>query len=152
MKITLCGSYAFQEDMEQIAKRLIDRGHEVQLPELPTESKLESKDPLSIRAYIEEFGDIDAIPADHPVWQAKAKAIDNHFDKIAWADGILVVNNEKKGIVGYIGGNTLMEIAVARRLGKKIYIWNPISSELSYKEEILGIKPLFLHRDMKNIV
>lgn len=152
MKITLCGSYTFQPDMEKVAVELRDMGHEVQLPELPENSKLESNDPLSIRAYIEEFGNIDAIPLDHPVWEAKAHAIDNHFNKIAWADAILVVNNEKKGIAGYIGGNTLMEIAVARRLNKKIYILNQISSELSYKEEILGIKPLFLRRDLRNIV
>lgn len=52
---------------------------------------------------------------------------------------------------GYVGGNTLIEIGVAFFLGKSIYILNPVSSELSYKQEIMGMKPVFLNGDLKKI-
>ncbi|HEY4518586.1 MAG TPA: hypothetical protein VJG48_03120, partial [Candidatus Paceibacterota bacterium] len=57
----------------------------------------------------------------------------------------LVINEPKREIDGYIGGNTLIEIGVAFYLRKQIYISNPVSSALSYKQEIMGIKPVLLN-------
>ena len=153
MKITLCGSYAFQARIESIAKELEEHGHEVKYPSLPsTIVTSEGKDPLSIRAFIEEKGGIDALPAEHLVWDEKAKAIDNHFAKIAWADAILVINFSKNDVDGYIGGNTLMEIGVARSLSKKIYLMLRPSSKLSYLEEVLGTMPAIINEDLHKIV
>jgi hypothetical protein len=78
----------------------------------------------------------------------KESAINDHYEKIDWCDGILVVNHEKRGISGYIGGNTLIEIGVAFYLKKKIYILNPVSSELTYKQEIMGMKPIMLNNNL----
>lgn len=59
---------------------------------------------------------------------------------------------EKRGIKGYIGGNTLIEIGVAFYLNKKMYILNPVSSELSYKQEIMGMKPVLLNGNLDLII
>lgn len=75
-------------------------------------------------------------------------AIDDHFSKIARSDAILVANYPKHEIDGYVGGNTLMEMAIARYLKKKIYVLSPISSKLSYKEEILGMRPTIINDDL----
>jgi hypothetical protein len=62
-----------------------------------------------------------------------------------------VINEEKRGIAGYIGGNTLIEIGVAFYQHKPIFILHQVSSELSYKQEILGMKPVMLDGDLGRI-
>ena len=61
-----------------------------------------------------------------------------------------VCNYDKKDIKGYIGGNTLMEMGLAFFLKKKIYLLNEIP-EISYKEEILGVKPIIIIGDLSKI-
>lgn len=61
--------------------------------------------------------------------ETKRGFIKNHFERIKQSDAILVLNYEKKGIAGYIGANTLMEIAVAFEMGKAIYILNPLGTQ-----------------------
>lgn len=73
-----------------------------------------------------------------------------HFDKVVWADVILVCNYDKSGIVAYIGPNTLLEMGLAFHLQKPIYLLNPIP-EVSYKEEILGMQPTVIDGDLKKI-
>ncbi len=147
MKITICGSIAFIDEMQATKNKLEQLGHEVKLP------------PLEI---IDENG--KAIPAkeyytirkttnmtDGWIWDRKEQAMRNHFDKIAWADSILVLNHDKNDVKGYIGGNTLMEMGFAFFLKKKIYLLNEIP-ELSYKEEILGVRPIVIEGDLNKIV
>ena len=54
-------------------------------------------------------------------------------------------------MAGYVGGNTLIEIGLAFYLKKKIYILNNVSSEISYKQEIMGMSPVFLNGDLNKI-
>jgi hypothetical protein len=77
--------------------------------------------------------------------------MDKHFAKIQEGDAILVINNEKNGIKGYIGGNVLMEITIAYFLKKPIYILNQLDEALSIKEEIYGINPVFLKGDLNKL-
>lgn len=63
----------------------------------------------------------------------------------------MVVNLEKKGMKGYIGGNTLMEMGLAFFLKKPIFIYRPISEELVHKEEIYGLLPIFINGDLEKI-
>ena len=74
-----------------------------------------------------------------------------HFDKVAWSDAILVLNYDKNKIEGYVGANTLMEMGLALHLNKRIYLLNPMP-EISYKEEILGMKPIIINGDLSKIV
>ena len=153
MKITVCGSIGFYTEMESARNQLISLGHEVKIPELALETPLEfgGGKKVYFGKFIEENGGIDAFPAGHEIWSLKEGAINDHYQKIDWADSILVINEEKRGIKGYIGGNTLIEIGVAFYQKKPIYILNLVSSELSYKQEIMGMKPIMLEGELSCI-
>lgn len=153
MKITICGSIGFYKEMERVRDELVSLGHEVKIPELALEVPKEfgGGKKVYFGQYIEENGGMDAFPAGHKIWDLKEGAIRDHYEKIDWCDAILVINNEKREIQGYVGGNTLIEIGVAFYQKKTIYIMNEVSSELSYKQEILGMKPVMLKGDLGNL-
>jgi hypothetical protein len=153
MKITICGSIAFYKDMENARDALMKNGHEVKIPELALEvpPQYGGGKKVHFGTYIENNGGIDAFAPGHPIWDLKEGAINDHFEKIQWSDAILVVNPEKRGVPGYIGGNTLIEIGLSYFLKKPIYILNPISSQLSYKQEIFGMKPIVVDGDLSKI-
>ncbi len=150
MKITICGSIGFYKEMEEARNKLLVLGHEVKIPELALEVPVEygGGKKIYFGQYIETNGGIDAFAPNHKIWDLKEDAINDHYKKIDWADAILVINHEKRGIQGYIGGNTLIEIGVAFYQKKPIYIFNPVSSELSYKQEIYGMKPVLLNGNL----
>ena len=146
MRITLCGSIAFYDEMLRVKTQLEEAGYEVKLP--PFEIKNDKGEMISVKKYYEmrkmETSDTSWI------WDQKARSIHEHFDKITWSDAILVTNYDKKGIVGYIGGNTLMEMGLAFHLGKKIYLLNQMP-EMQYKEEIIGLRPKVIFGDLSKI-
>lgn len=145
MKITLCGSIAFYDEMVVAKQWLEEQGHEVRMP--PSERANEHGEILPIK----EYYTLKKQAPDAPwVVDSTAKAIMAHYKKIEWSDAVLVVNEEKNKIPGYVGGNTLMEMGLAFFLGKKIFLMNQIP-ELSYKEEILGMKPVILGKDLTRI-
>lgn len=154
MKITLCGSIGFYKEMEAARDELMRRGHEVKIPELALEAPSEfgGGKKVYFGQYIEQNGGIDAFPATHEIWKLKEGAIKDHYEKIDWCDAVLIVNHEKRGIAGYVGGNTLIEIGVAFYLKRKIFILNSVSSELSYKQEIMGMRPTIVGGDLSLIV
>lgn len=61
------------------------------------------------------------------------------------------MNNEKNGVLGYIGGNVLMEMTIAFHFKKPIFIVNDISEDLPLKEEVYGMQPVFLNGDLSKI-
>jgi len=146
MKITICGSIAFQDEVLSIKEKLEKLGHEIKV--WPSKLKDEKGQPISVTEYYK----IRKIAADGEkwVWDRKAEALLEHFDKVARSDAILVVNYDKNDVKGYIGGNTLMEMGLAFFLKKKIYLLNQVP-ELLYKEEILGVKPIILNGDLNKI-
>lgn len=149
MKITLCGSISFYTQMEELKQQLESNGHEVYIPLLTIIVPQYSDDrKINFAKYIDEHGGIDAFPPNDPIWTAKQDALNDHFRKIEWADAIIVANYEKRKIEGYIGGNTFIEIGLAFYLKKHIYILNPISSLIPYKQEIYGMKPVLLNGNL----
>jgi hypothetical protein len=147
MKITICGSMVFENEMQAMVKKLEGLGHEAKAP-------IERvKDEAGKDLHVLEFHEIrhSAGKDDAWVWDRKAEAIQAHFDKVAWSDAILVLNYDKNKVANYIGGNTLMEIALAFHLKKKIYFFNDVP-EVSYKEELFGVKPEIINGDLKLIV
>ena len=146
MKITICGSIAFQDKILSVKEKLEKAGHEIGI--WPSEVKGEDGQSIPVQEYYK----IRRAAANNEkwVWDRKAEAILEHFEKVAWADAILVTNYDKNDIKGYIGGNTLMEMGLAFFLKKKIYLLNEIP-ELSYKEEILGLKPILLGGNLSKI-
>ncbi|HED38482.1 MAG TPA: hypothetical protein ENI76_09610 [Ignavibacteria bacterium] len=147
MKITICGSIAFYDEMLDIKSKLELSGHKVKLP--PHEIKDDSGAMISVKEYYTKRK--STTDNDSWVWDRKTEAITNHFDKVCWADVILVTNYNKNDINGYVGGNTLIEMGVAFFLKKPIYLLKQIP-KISYKEEIIGMKPVVINNDLEKIV
>ena len=73
--------------------------------------------------------------------------IRGYFEKMKNYDVALIVNPEKRGITGYIGGNTFIEMAFAHVLNKKIYCLNPLP-DLPYKAEMIAMEPIIINGDL----
>ncbi len=146
MKITLCGSIAFYPEMLAAQKSLESLGHEVKLPPATVTAADGTQMPVTEYYRVRKA----AGRADTEIWDMKEKAIRAHFNKVAWADGILVLNYDKNSIPGYVGANTLMEIGLAFHLNKKIYFYKPIP-EMSYSEELRGTKPIVINENLSKI-
>ncbi len=76
--------------------------------------------------------------------------IREHFKKVEMADSILILNYPKKGIDGYIGGNTFLEMGYAFGLGKKIFLLYPIP-KMDYFTEMSAIQPIVLNGNLNLI-
>ena len=137
MKITICGSMHFAKEMVEVQKALEEMGHEAFIPS-DTHDCIEKPELNSDMEHCTSQ-DID---------------IDKEcFNNIEKSDAIIVLNHPKKGIDGYIGGATLMEIGVARHLDKKIFLLHNIPSEeeLGYAFEIKLTNPTILNGDLGKI-
>ena len=84
-------------------------------------------------------------------YKKKTVLMQGHFKKVLKGDAILVLNLEKKGVKGYIGGNALMEMTLAFHYKKPIYILKNISKDLSIAEEIFGLNPIVIQGNLKKI-
>lgn len=146
MKITICGSIAFIDQMSEVKTQLEAAGHQVFMP--PLEKIDGNGNPISVKEYYTIRH--SAAANEEWVWDEKKVSMIQHFEKVALADAILVLNYDKNNIPGYIGANTLMEIGLAMYLQKKIYLFNDIP-KMSYTEEILGAKPVVLHGSLSGI-
>jgi len=144
MKITLCGSIAFINEMDRLRVQLEGLGHEVKMP--PTMVPGETGELIPAGDY---YNHKKSVPGDGEnwIWKHHSERIAAHFRKVEWAESIIVANYDKNGIPGYIGPNTLMEMGLAFHFNKKIFLINPIP-EISYKEEILGMKPIILDNNL----
>jgi hypothetical protein len=146
MKITLCGSIAFYNEMQKVKKELEEKGHVVEIP--PLRIKDSKGEPISIQDYYDiRKTEIDS---ESWVWERKKEAMKWHFDKVASSDAILVLNYDKNNIKGYIGANTLIEMGLAFHFKKKIFLLNDIP-KMSYTEEILGLMPTVINGNLNNI-
>jgi len=141
MKITICGSMKFARKMYEVYKFLSTKGHEVFLPEFVIEfidGKLEW-----------ELGTLSS--EDGAEKKKKNDLICKHYYKIQESDAILVINEEKNGIKNYIGANTLIEMAFAHVLNKKIYLLNGFPEFDYLLEEVKAMEPIILNGDLDKI-
>ena len=147
MKVTICGSIAFIDEMLETQKKLEQLGHEVKIP--PHEIMDENGKLMPAKEYYalrkQASDDVDWI------WARKGEAIQNHFDKVVWSDAVLILNYDKNNIDNYIGPNTFLEIGLAFHAKKKIFLLNPIP-EVIYKEEMLGMNPKIINGDFSLLV
>lgn len=147
MKITLCGSIAFINEMDSIRAELEALGHEVKMPPL-TKTGEHGESIPSLEYYAIKKAAVN--DPTHWFWKQHDEAIRAHFHKVAWADAVLITNYDKNGVANYVGPNTLMEMGLAFHLEKHIYLLHPVP-EISYKEELLGMKPVVIDGDLKKI-
>lgn len=119
--LTICGSMQFFRQMEDL------------------KSVLESKDFFVYLPEAEESEDFYAQLSEKDKPALKRGFIDAHLEKIKRSTSILVANYPKNGISGYVGSNTLMEIAFAYALEKNIYLLNPLGDQ-PCKDELLALE------------
>lgn len=137
-KIFLCASMNFYRELVTIEQSLIEKGFSV---EIPVSAKLmKAKNDF----IVEHF-------KGTTTRAQKGTYIKENFVNISSCDAILVINNEKNGISGYIGPNVLMEIGLAFHLDKKIYIWNQYPENAPYKDELLALSVEVINQDLDKI-
>ena len=140
MKIVICGSLTATDEILEVRDKLVNQGHQV---EVPTGSKTEE-----IKQRVKNRQKI--VHSEEASEKEKFDVIRDYYEKIKQHDIVLIVNPQKKGVKGYIGGNTLIEMGFAHVLGKKIYCLYSIP-DMSYTAEILAMKPTVLSGDLRNI-
>ena len=135
MKICICCSLSFPDEVQKIVKELKALGHEVFIPH-----------GIEIRAI--EQPDFDPVAAKHDNGYDAMRA---HFAKIRESDAILVCNFTKKGIENYIGANTFLEMGHAYALEKPIYVLNKLPDQAYINDELKAFGAIELDGDLTKI-
>lgn len=141
MKIYVLGSTTFMHDMVRVRDELCALGFEGWIhPDYDAYVRGEHDD-LIRRAQ----------NGEHAAVKREKNYLRVHYQHILESDAVLIVNNEKKGIKNYIGGNALIEMGQAYVNNKKIFLFNGIPTELSYTAEIECMDPICLQGNIKNL-
>lgn len=136
--IFLCASMDFYPELVVVEQELKQRGFAVGVP-------------VSV-AIMKKKHDFEVSHFKGVVsYKDRGTFIRKNFRDIAASDAILVINNTKKGMNGYIGANVLMEIAMAFYFTKKIFIWNQYSADAPYVEELACFGAVVINRDLSKI-
>jgi hypothetical protein len=133
VRVVVCCSIAAAEEALAVDVGLRALGHEVVLPRGITEEYLRGRTEVSV-----EEKASDKIEHD---------LIRGYFATIGAADGVLVVNPELRGTPGYIGGNTLIEMAFAHVLEKPLFCLYPLPV-MPYSAELEALRPHVLNGDL----
>lgn len=136
MMIIICASISAIDDVLRVKKLLEEKNYTVEIPEGIKNEYLRSKTNTSHFEKAEE--------------KIKGDVLNKYFEKIKRADIVLVVNPKKNGIEGYIGANTLIEMAFAHVLNKRLYVLYSIPN-IQYQSEILATKPIILNGSLEKI-
>jgi len=136
MKIIICGSISAAKEILEIKTELEKVGHEVEIPE-------------GVK-HLDEWEGDGAEKSEKADRKIKYDLIRGYYEKMKNYDAVLIVNPKKKGVEGYIGGNTFLEMGFAYVLNKKIYCLH-LLPELSYVSEIMAMQPVILNGDLTKI-
>ena len=141
--ITICSSANFYRQAVDIQAKLENSGFKVFIP--VTAEKMKATGDFDASHYRTWFADAND-------YHKKTALMREHFDKVEKGDAVLILNFEKRGVQNYIGGNVLMEMALAFHLRKPIFILNEIPDESAYLEEIIGMHPVVLHGKIEDLI
>lgn len=133
MKIIICSSISAATEVIEVQSKLEAAGHEVEIPEGIKNEFLRGRTELAASEKAQDKIDGDLIRG--------------YYKKIADHDAVLIVNPEKRGISGYIGGNTFLEMGFAHVLNKKLYCLYALP-DVSYLSEIIAMQPIVLDGDL----
>ncbi len=137
VKITICGSMSFAHEMQDVATKLQEQGHQVYLPE-------------GTLAYASLGADLAAIAEDAAL-KRKKDLIRRHHALIRDSDAILVVNQDRGGIKNYLGANSFLEIGFAHVLHKKIFLLNAVPEIAFCRPEIEAMQPTVIYGDLSRV-
>ena len=132
MKIVICGSMTFAQEMDTTRKNLQERGFDVFVSR-------------NIKDFLK-----GAVSQEKKELKIALNVFRDYFNEIKNADAILVLNYEKKSIPNYIGANALIEMAFAHVLGKRIFLLNPCPT-MDYSDEIEALQPTILNGNLSLI-
>jgi hypothetical protein len=137
MKIVICGSMKFSEEMLDLKLKLNSLGfNQVVVPRNTEKYAIKEKQ-------FEVSSESVKNKIDHDL-------IREYYQEINSADAVLVANYDKNGIKNYVGGNSFLEAAFAHVLNKKLYFLNDIP-EMSYSDEMKALRPIILNGDLNQI-
>lgn len=142
MKLAICASLDFTQEMKEIATELEKLGHSFFMPKTAG-LILNGEISLDQIKKEKESGQIHKRMQSHDILRY-------YFEKIKKADAVLVLNLDKKGIKNYIGGNTFLEMGFAHVLGKKIFLLNEVP-DMAYSDEIRAMKPTVINTELEKI-
>ncbi len=133
MKIAICGSMQFAKEMIELKENLEGKGHKVEVP-------------INTQKYVN--GEVKV----EDKWEKQdLDVFKDYFKKIKYSDAVLIINEVKNGTEGYVGGNSLIEMAFAHILDKKIFLLRDIP-KMSYTDEIEAMKPVVLNGNLNLII
>lgn len=128
--VLISGSMSLSEQWLKVADELSEMGLKVDHP-------------------IAEEGGFDWNNAsDEAIAVEKKKYIDHHLKKILGSRAILLFNAEKKGMPGYIGPNSFLEMGVAYALGVPVYLYEKPNPEQDHYYEVIGLMPTVIDHDL----
>lgn len=143
LTITICSSANFYKKAVEVQHQLEKLGYKVIIPHTAEKMK--------------KSGNYDA--AHYRTWHKDPKYYDRktwlmreHFNEVEKGDILLVINEEKHGQPNYIGGNVLMEMALAFHLKKPIYVLNDIPDKSPYLEELIGMQATAMYGDLSVLI
>jgi len=142
MKIVICASLDFTNEIKDIANQLTKQGHEVIIPKT-SEMILNGELTIEQIKKEKENGEI----SNRAI---KLNVLRYYFGKIKEADAVLILKLDKKGIKNYIGGNVFLEMGFAHILDKKLFLFNEIP-DMPYKDEIKVMQPIVINKDLDKI-
>ena len=93
MNLTLCGSIAFINEMDALRQELEALGHTVKMP--PMQERIgENGEHISAEEY---YAHKKAAGTDlnHWIWKHHGDCITTHFQKVEWADAVVILNLDK---------------------------------------------------------
>jgi len=141
--VTICASASFYKQVIEVQDHLESVGIKVFIP--ATAKVMNESGDFNVEHYKTWFGD----DTDYP---KKAALMHGHFKEVEKGDVTLVLNYEKHSVENYIGGNVLMEMAIAFYLHKPIFVMNDIPEDSPFLEEILGMGSVPLSGNLQPLI
>lgn len=136
MKIALCHSMQYAEKAKEVQTWFEKHSHQA-FPSSFNEAFIglsdDEKEELKLKQKYEQ------------------DAMREHWGVIKNSDVVLILNYEKHGIPGYIGGNSFLEMGFAYILNKPIFLLNPIPKMPYYETEIIAMKPVVIEGDLAKV-
>lgn len=136
MRIGIAGSMQFTDDMLRVAAELRARGHDVFVSDFADRYAGKTAEEIEELKLVDKF---------------KHDAIREFWKPMQTADALLILNYQKHGIPGYIGGNAFLEMGFAHVLNQKIFTLYPPADMPYYGTEIRAINPIVIHDDLTKI-
>lgn len=137
MKIIICSSITAAEEVIALRDQLQKLGHEVEIPEGVKSEWSRGRTEVNTEEKAQD--------------KIQGNLIRGYYEKMKNYDSVLIVNPEKRGVKGYIGGNTFIEMAFAHVLDKNLYVMYPIP-DMPYTSEILAMQPIVINGDLSLLV